>query len=54
MFIVKSISSPLSSARSGMKTRLLSMPLLTELGLILLAQVYKQVAPNGAFNPPLC
>jgi hypothetical protein len=29
-----------------MKTRLISVPLLTELGLILSAQVYKQVAPN--------
>ena len=27
------------------------MPLLTELGVIDRAQVYKQVAPNGAFNP---
>jgi len=25
-----------------------------ELGLIHWPQVYKQVAPNGALNPPLC
>jgi hypothetical protein len=36
-----------------MKPRLISMPLLRSL-INLLAQVYKQVAPNGAFHPPLC
>jgi len=36
-----------------MKRRLICMPLLRS-SINLLAQVYKQVAPNGALNPPLC